>query len=655
MAPAQPPDGDGQGGVLATFEFPTSSLADVSIIGDFAMANGESSKDTAKACASAAGATGASGAVEDTQLIDTANATTFAAGVVNASASVGAKADPFAASIIGSVSIPGVSDDSLVDASLIAGIAESDGPKGAASASADGVTSAAGFVEFVTNLSAVLVSHTDAAGETDAAVSSTDGFALSFANIGSANYESFDDVTIQTVTGADLVDASLIGGVSIADGKAKAESSATGFTASNGLFIAEDSTDVAFVTITGHSEAATSEDTVATEVTSFGGLGVAAAGVGSVNVIDWLAAGVTGPQPSVTVVDASLVGDFVLAEGDGPSDRATAEAYADGATNANGAVNDTTFASGLLVNANSFAAGEVEGFASANAICDPISLSVIASVAVAEQESDGDKTLVEVSTIDSASLSTGKCSEASGAAEGTTGANGQVLLNETVEDLDTTTLISSTLATGEAASSAATTKAGSLSLSLAGLTSVNVVDDDEEIVAAPITAPNAAFITDGSLLRPDARPARLAPRTREGRDSTARTGRGGVQAARDRRHDLRRDRAHPRRDLRTEGNTGGRIIRQTAAVDPQTLVDVSAGGAVVFSSGTGKAEAGTEGLTTSAGTFLHDGWSGRCDRGRPAADLQYNRNSGFRRSGPHIRFRNRPRGDRGRIRERRNL
>ena len=91
----------------------------------------------------------------------------------------------------------------------------------------------------------------------------------------------------------------------------------------------------------------------------------------------------------------------------------------------------------------------------ANAICDPISLSVIASVAVAEQESDGDKTLVEVSTIDSASLSTGKCSEASGAAEGATSATGQVFLNETVEDLDTTTLISSTLATGEAGSSAA--------------------------------------------------------------------------------------------------------------------------------------------------------------------------------------------------------
>ena len=43
----------------------------------------------------------------------------------------------------------------------------------------------------------------------------------------------------------------------------------------------------------------------------------------------------------------------------------------------------------------------------------------------------------------------------------------------------------------------------------------------------------------------------------------------------------------------------------TAAVDPQTLVDVSAGGAVVFSSGTGKAEASTEGFTSSAGTFVH--------------------------------------------------
>jgi hypothetical protein len=56
--------------------------------------------------------------------------------------------------------------------------------------------------------------------------------------------------------------------------------------------------------------------------------------VGSVNIVDWLAAGVTGPQPSATVVDASLIGDFVLAEGDGPADRATAEAYADRVTSA---------------------------------------------------------------------------------------------------------------------------------------------------------------------------------------------------------------------------------------------------------------------------------------------------------------------------------
>ena len=439
--------------LVASFDLPFSSLADVSIIADYASAEGGSKTDTAKACASAAGETGASGAVEDAPLIDTANATTFAAGVVNASATVGAKADPFAASIIGSVSITGLNTNEFVDASLIAGIAESDGPKGAAAASAEGITSANGFIE--TELTeeiqdVVLISGTAAAGEMNAAVSSTDGFALSFANIGSANFESFDEETPGIATGADLVDASLIGGVSIADGKAKAESSATGFTVSNGLFIAETEADEPLVTINGHSDAATGEDTVATEVTSFGGSGVAAAGVGAVNVIDWLAAGVTGPQPSATVVDASLVGDFVLAEGDGPSDRATAEAYAEGATGAVGAVNDTTFAAGLLVNGNSFAAGEVEGFADANAICDPISLSVIASVSVAEQDSDGDKNLVEVSTIDSASLSTGKCSEASGAAEGTTSASGSVFLNETVEDLDTTTLISSTLATGEA-------------------------------------------------------------------------------------------------------------------------------------------------------------------------------------------------------------
>jgi hypothetical protein len=134
---------------------------------------------------------------------------------------------------------------------------------------------------------------------------------------------------------------------------------------------------------------------------------------------------------------------------------------------------------------------------------------VIASVAVAEQESFGDKMLVEVSTIDSASLSTGKCSEASGEAEGTTGATGSVFLNETVEDLDTTVLSSNTFAAGEAASSAATTKDASLSLSLAGMTSVNVVNDDEEIQ----TAPGAAFVTDGSFFdeMPDQVGMLLAP------------------------------------------------------------------------------------------------------------------------------------------------
>ena len=495
LAPAQPPT-DGQGIPIATFDFPTSALADVSIIGDFAIANGNAKSDTAKACASAAGETGASGALDDSEAFaEEATAETFAAGVVNVSASVGAKADPFAASIIGSVSIPGVSDDSLVDASLIAGIAESAGPKGQASASAEGFTSADGTVEF--NIPAevqdvVLESHTDAAGEMDAAVSSTDGFALSFANIGSANYESFNnDGTI--ATDAELIDVSLIGGVSTADGKTKAESSATGFTTSDGLFIAEDENDVELVNITGHSDAMSKGDTVETSVTSFGGFGLAAAGVGSVGVIDWTAgipANGESVPPLATVVDVSLIGDFVLAEGDAPKDTATAEASADGVTGATGNVLDTSFDDLVFnVTGNSFATGEVYGKAVGNAISDPISVSAILSVNVVDVDNTvntglgipSDSTLVDVSTITSASLASGKNGVAMGSAEGFTGAGGAV---SAVDFLDNMTLISGTFAAGEAETSAATTADGSLAISLAGQTAVDVIVNNEEPVVA---------------------------------------------------------------------------------------------------------------------------------------------------------------------------
>ena len=437
--------------------------------------------------------------------VDEAQEDSFASGAVSATASTGAKADPFAASIIGSATGLGSGND-MLDASLIAGIAEAEGARGQASASARGFTSANGTVEFdltEDNQDVVLESHTQAAGVTNASATANDGFALSFANIGSANFEnSLEDIP-GVATSADLVDVSLIGGVSIADGKASALSSASGGTVSNGLFIAETEDDVELVNITGHSDAMSAKDTVATSVVSFGGSGIAAAGIGSANVVDWVSAEATGLEPSATVVDASLIGDFVLADG-----KSTAKAYAEGFTDANGIVNDTTFAEGLLVTGNSLAAGEVEGKAVGQAVCDPFSLSVIASVAVANQDSEGIKTLVEVSTIDSASLSTEKCGEAMGGAEGFTTASGFIELNETANEVtDVTTLVSSTLADGEAATSATTAKDDSLSLSLAGLTSVNVVVDDEAEGVASSTQEfmNPAPVVDGTLfeLMPD--------------------------------------------------------------------------------------------------------------------------------------------------------
>ena len=128
-------------------------------------------------------------------------------------------------------------------------------------------------------------------------------------------------------------------------------------------------------------------------------------GCRAVNIIDW----VPPMRPASAISHRSRrepVGDFVLAE---VTVRKTApqRLMLKDRTDANGIVNDTTFAEGLLVTGNSLAAGEVEGKAVGQAVRDPISLSVIASVAVAEPGLGGIKTLVEVSTIDSASLSTG--------------------------------------------------------------------------------------------------------------------------------------------------------------------------------------------------------------------------------------------------------
>ena len=339
-----PAQGDGQDILLEEFHLPYSALAETSVIGDFAYAIGDSSKDTAKACSSASGETGASGAIEDIFQIDEDSADSYATGTVNAAASVGAKADPFAASIIASTSIPGLSGDSLVDASLIAGIAESAGPKGAASASASGTTSANGTADFIVLPAAidedVLESHTIAAGSITVAASSTDGFALSFANIGSANFENFAGGEPLIITSdAELVDVSLIGGVSTADGKASASSTATGFTASDGIFtVSELGTEM--VNITGHTDATAPANT---SVISFGGFGLAAAGVGSVSTVDWESGYVTNITPAATVVDVSLIGDLVVADGFGPKDTVTATASADGVTEATGNLHDTSF------------------------------------------------------------------------------------------------------------------------------------------------------------------------------------------------------------------------------------------------------------------------------------------------------------------------
>ena len=520
--------------VIATIALPNSGLAEISVIADFAFANGESTKDITRAAASAAGETGASGAIADFPtavggFVDNAQEDSLASGAVSATASTAAKADPFAASIIGSAVGLGSAND-MLDASLIAGFAEAEGVRGQASASARGFTSANGTVEFdltVDNQDVVLESHTQAAGVTNASATANGGFALSFANIGSFNFEnSLEDIP-GVATSADLVDVSLIGGVSIADGKASALSSASGGTVSDGLFVAETEDDVELVNITGHSDAMSGGDTVETAVTSFGGFGLAAAGVGSVSTVDWTAGvqpivGVIIP-PSASLADVSLIGDLVVADGFGPKDTVKATASADGFTSADGIVNDTSFDDLTFgMDGTSVALGEVSGKAVANQASDPVSLSAILSVNTAEVDNtynsidgtiDTTKSLVDVSTVTSASLATGKNGLATGEADGFTDATSAITLDTTVDAVNHTVLTSGTYAGGEESATAAVTSPGSLSLAIAGDTAVNVVVDRSSAPAEIVigSVPFAAA-RDG---RPsgDARGVRHAPRS----------------------------------------------------------------------------------------------------------------------------------------------
>ena len=86
-----------------------------------------------------------------------------------------------------------------------------------------------------------------------------------------------------------------------------------------------------------------------------------------------------------------------------------------------------------------------------------------------------------MSTVTSASLATGKNGVAMGSAEGFTDAGGAV---SAVDILDNLTLISGTFASGEATTKAATTADGSLAISLAGQTAVDVIVNNEEPVGA---------------------------------------------------------------------------------------------------------------------------------------------------------------------------
>ena len=131
---------------------------------------------------------------------------------------------------------------------------------------------------------------------------------------------------------------------------------------------------------------------------------------------------------------------------------------------------------------------------------DPISVSAILSVNVVDVENTvdtglgipSDSTLVDVSTITSASLASGKNGIAQGSAEGFTDAGGAV---SAADILDNLTLISGTFAEGEAMTSAATTADGSLAISLAGQTAVDVIVNKE----VPFVNGGGSILSDAAL------------------------------------------------------------------------------------------------------------------------------------------------------------
>ena len=257
------------------------------------------------------------------------------------------------------------------------------------------------------------------------------------------------------------------------------------------------------------SETFTGADSNA-NVRTFGGFGIGAAGAASVDVVTF-EPDFTGALPTANIVDVSVIGDVVFAEGTTAKDTAKVTASADAFTEASGSVE--TFVIGGIIGApdriaipvtdnsaesETSAEGEVFGSAESKYVSDPISASLIASVSVVDIDpvGVGDEDVFDTSIIASASFAADDYGKASGFADGSTDASSDMSV-EWSRDLQTgdsivADLSSDTDASGMAASDVSVKDGFGVAVSAFG--SVNDIDFD------PTPAAENAEVDDTSFM-----------------------------------------------------------------------------------------------------------------------------------------------------------
>jgi len=339
----------------------TDLVVDGSFLGSIAMAEGQS----AKASGDAAGTTGAQGQLlyqylgeETGDYVEMLlNATTGTSGVAEASAYAGGG---MALSIAGDASVNVVYGGPEPDSPLP--------PFGGGSISTEdqfGLDDLVGMVPQSERLMTTMETEFSAADESL-----------------QQNIELLSLLEMMDPRSGDdpgVIDASLIGSASFAVGKAGASSLATGTTASDGMFQVNE-TDAAGATDT---VVLLTSDTIAegisdNDVGSNNGIALSAGGIGSLDVVVW-DYGTEEVPPTGDLIEASLLGDIVFANGFTSKDTAWAKATVEGETEANGAFVDELNSGSATVEA----AGRTTGYAKATYM-DPLSISLIGAVSTVE-------------------------------------------------------------------------------------------------------------------------------------------------------------------------------------------------------------------------------------------------------------------------------